>query len=88
MTKLFIFEGGITSAQIDYLKKLHPPGARVKLHQLNDPHTKIESGTFGTVSMVDDVGTVHVDWESGQRLGLVMGEDQWSIEHGEKGSNE
>ena len=83
MGKLFVVGWWITRAQIDYLKKLHPPGCRVKLHHLNDPHSKIESGTFGTVTMVDDVGTVHVKWESGQTLGLVMGEDNWSIEHGE-----
>ena len=35
-----------------------------------DPITKLPPGLEGTVSFVDDAGTVHVEWDNGSRLGL------------------
>lgn len=46
-------------------------GDRIKLIHVNDPHTKIAPGTLGTVTGVDSLGTVHVAWDDGSRLGLV-----------------
>ncbi|MDU3748377.1 MAG: DUF4314 domain-containing protein [Cutibacterium avidum] len=34
-------------------------------------------GVLGTVAFVDDLGTVHVDWDTGSNLGLIPGEDSW-----------
>lgn len=42
----------------------------------NDPRP-IESGTRGTVAVVDDIGTVHCDFDNGRRLGLIEGEDDF-----------
>lgn len=33
-------------------------------------------GTLGTVICVDDVGTIHIQWDNGSKLGVVYGEDQ------------
>ena len=32
-------------------------------------------GTKGTVVAVDDIGTIHVKWDNGSSLGIVLGED-------------
>ena len=32
-------------------------------------------GTQGTVRGVDDIGTIHVEWDSGSSLGVAYGED-------------
>ena len=32
-------------------------------------------GTLGTVKHVDDIGTIHVSWDTGSGLGVVFGED-------------
>ena len=32
-------------------------------------------GTKGVVRVVDDAGTIHVNWENGSTLGAVYGED-------------
>lgn len=53
-------------------------GARVRLVSCSDPYTRLQPGAEGTVSLVDDLGTVHVNWDDGSRLGLVPGEDRWS----------
>lgn len=47
-------------------------GARVKLVHCNDQHTKLEPGELGTVTFVDDLGTVHVRWDNGSLLGMCQ----------------
>lgn len=42
---------------------------------MDDPYTKIPVGAKGTVSHVDDTGTIFVDWDMGSHLGVVYGED-------------
>jgi hypothetical protein len=48
-----------------------PVGARVTLVRCTDEHTRLDPGSLGTVRLVDGMGTVHVDWDSGSTLGLV-----------------
>lgn len=47
-------------------------GSRIELVRCTDPYTKLPPGLRGTVSMVDDAGTIHVDWDNGARLGVVL----------------
>lgn len=54
-------------------------GDRVQLIHCADPHTTLSPGTLGTVTLVDSLGTVHVHWDNGIRLGLVPGEDSFVI---------
>jgi hypothetical protein len=54
-------------------------GKRVRLTHTSDQYTSLKPGDEGTVSLVDDVGTVHVSWDSGSRLGLIPGEDRWTV---------
>ena len=60
---------------VERVKKEHPSGTRVELISLNDPYRDIPTGTRGTVSCVDDTGTIHVHWDNGCCLGVVYGED-------------
>lgn len=46
-------------------------GDRVELVYCSDLWTTIQPGTQGTVAFIDDLGTVHVKWDDGRRLGLV-----------------
>lgn len=45
----------------------------------DDPYTKLLAGDEGTISFVDDLGTLHVRWDSGSTLGLIPGEDRYTI---------
>jgi hypothetical protein len=66
------------SIQPETLKQLrdtYTPGTRVVLIQMDDPYTKLMSGDRGTVTSVDDIGTIHVKWDRGGSLGVVFGED-------------
>lgn len=49
-------------------------GDRVRLVRTSDPYTRLEPGTCGTVMGIDGEGTVHVSWDSGQVLGMLLHE--------------
>lgn len=55
-------------------------GKRIRLVYCSDPYTLLRPGDLGIITSVDDAGTIHVQWDSGSCLGLIPGEDQWSIE--------
>lgn len=57
------------------LKSYYPTGTRVVLVKMDDPHTKLAPGEKGTVTGVDDIGTIHVNWDSGSSLGVAFSED-------------
>jgi len=52
-------------------------GRRVRLISTTDRYTDLRHGATGTVSFVDDMGTVFVDWDNGSGLGLVPRHDHW-----------
>ena len=61
---------------IEVLREKYPKGAVVKLDYMSDPFADdMVSGLLGVVEEVDDIGTVHVSWENGRNLGVVLGED-------------
>lgn len=61
------------------IKEGYPPGTKIRLHQMSDPYAPVPSGTEGVVDMVDDMGTIHMIWDNGRTLGLVPGEDSFSV---------
>lgn len=69
---------GISEREVKRLKEEYPVGTRIVCNYCSDPYHPIESGTKGTVRIVDDVGTVHCDFDNGRRFGLVPGEDSFS----------
>ena len=63
----------------EYLKKVYPPVTRIVLNSMGDDPRPIESGSRGTVKVVDDIGTVHCKFDSGRSLGLIEGEDDFRV---------
>ena len=57
------------------LKKRYPAGCVVELVSMDDRCAPPE-GTKGEVIYVDDIGTVHVQWETGSTLGVVFSVDE------------
>ena len=60
---------------VQRMKEQYPVGTRIVLDQMGDDPRPIPPGTKGTVRIVDDMGTVHCDFDNGRRLGLIPGED-------------
>ena len=54
-------------------------GKRIELMSTSDPYTNLRPGNRGTVDFVDDMGTIHVNWDNSSTLGLVPGEDQYKL---------
>jgi hypothetical protein len=52
-------------------------GDKVRLIRTTDQYTKIQSGTQGIVSFIDDLGTIHVNWDDGSTLGLIPNVDSY-----------
>ena len=68
-----------THEQVQRIKDQYPPGTRIRLNSMSDPWSPVPEGTEGTVDRVDDIGTVHMKWDNGRTLGLVPGEDSFSV---------
>ncbi len=58
------------------LKEYYTAGTRVMLIRMSDPYTNLRQGDLGTVTMVDDIGTIHVNWDRGSMLGVAFDEDE------------
>ena len=59
------------------VKQQYPKGTRIELNHMDDPHAPVPPGTRGTVVFVDDIGTIHMQWDNGRSLGLVPNEDSF-----------
>lgn len=55
-------------------------GKRVKLIRMEDPYTNLRPGSMGTITGVDDIGQVMVNWDSGSSLSLIPDIDEYQIE--------
>ncbi len=67
---------------VQRMKEQYPSGTRIELDYMGDDPCPIEPGTKGTVRMVDDIGTVHCNFDNGRRMGLIPGEDSFHIIEG------
>ena len=64
-------------ATVARIRKSYPKGCRVELVYMGeDPYSRLRPGDQGTVSFVDDAGTVFVDWDSVSVLGFIYGVDR------------
>ena len=72
----------ISKDLLEDLRERYPKGTRVELIRMEDPQAP-PIGTKGTVTAVDDIGTIHVNWDTGSSLGIAYGEDQCRVLVGE-----
>ena len=64
----------ITKKQLEALRSRYPVGTRVELLQMDDVQAP-PIGTKGTVTGVDDVGSLMVNWDHGSGLNVINGID-------------
>ena len=64
----------IRPEQLAHLRSTYPRGTRVELVQMDDAQAP-PMGTHGTVTGVDDTGSLLVDWDNGSGLNVIWGVD-------------
>ena len=69
----------LSEEEIKAIKEKYIPGTKLELIKIYDYINQVPSGVTGEVSNVDDVGTIHVSWNNGSSLGLVVGIDEFRI---------
>ena len=63
---------------LEDLRKKYTKGTRVELVKMNDPYAP-PKGTKGTVTGVDDTGSIMVSWDNGSSLAVINGIDKCKI---------
>ena len=67
-----------TVKNVDNIKQRYTPGTKIRLiHMEGEPQMK--PGIVGTVDMVDDIGQIHMHWETGSSLALNVGVDEFEV---------
>ena len=67
---------GVTQKDVERLRQQYPKGTRLKLISMEDPQG-VPEGTVGEVELVDDIGQIHVRWETGSGLALIPEVDRF-----------
>lgn len=62
------------SQRLQVLRQQYPKGCIVELVHMDDKQAP-PKGTRGEVIQVDDIGTIHILWDTGSSLGVVPGVD-------------
>lgn len=69
----------LSEEEIKAIKEKYIPGTKLELIKIYDYINPVPAGTTGEVINVDDIGTIHVNWNNGSTLGLVVGIDEFKI---------
>ena len=65
----------ISEKRLEALRKQYPAGCRVMLDEMDDTQAP-PAGSLGTVTGVDDTGSIMVSWDTGGSLHVLYGIDR------------
>ena len=60
---------------VERLRLQYQARFRVELVSMDEPNARLRPGDQGTVVAVDDIGTIHMNWDNGSGLGAAYGAD-------------
>ena len=67
-----------TEKELTALREKYSTGTIVKLISMDDVQSP-PVGTIGEVTLIDDMGSIHVNWQNGSTLALIPDVDLWEI---------
>ena len=66
------------SQEVKRLKETYKAGVKIRLTNMyGEP--QMTEGLEGTVDFVDDAGQIHVNWNNGSSLALIVGADSFEV---------
>lgn len=68
----------MSATKVNFLKTQYPEGTRIRLIYMEDARA-VPAGSEGTVRLVDDAGTIHVNWDNGRSLGIIPDVDSFEV---------
>lgn len=70
----------LSKEAIEGLRRLYPKGTRLRLdREIRDPYSPVPAGTQGTVFFVDDIGRIHMEWDTGSTLDIIPSLDAFTV---------
>ena len=69
----------LTLEEIQIIKEKYVKGSKIKLIKMYAPFIPPPTNTIGIVEFVDDIGQIHIRWNTGSSLALVPNLDEFEI---------
>ena len=65
---------------LDFLREQYPAGSRIRLTKMGNAPAPLPPGSMVPRDHIDDAGQFQINWDSGQRLPLTIGEDRFTVQ--------
>lgn len=63
----------------EFYKNTYPVGTQIVVWVMREEPRPVPAGTVGTVTLVDDMATIHCCFDDGRCLGVIPGVDSFRI---------
>lgn len=69
----------MNSEELKKIKEQYPIGTKIRLDKDMDDSYPVKAGTIGEIDYIDDAGQIHMNWETGSSLALIIGVDTFTV---------